>query len=260
MGKGVSVLGIFSGLEGSLEKYIEGFFKDKFGGRVQPVEIAKKLAREMRDSRRVSISKIYVPNEYTVHLYPSDWENISTFASLLSKELQEYVKQKAEEKKYTLAGPPAVKFARDETLASGSIRVESGFSEAPPEEEQPAAEEEPIEHTQRFLPVKDCVRVDTAPLVYGRLQVDAGHDKGKIINLSAVSIVMGRREGCDIVLNDTSVSRRHARLELHRGQYTISDLGSTNGTRVNGVKITTKVLEPGDVVALGTTVCTFKVE
>lgn len=250
--------GMFSGLEGSLEKYIEGFFKDKFGGRVQPVEIAKRLAREMRDSRRVSIHYIYVPNEYTVHLHPSDWDNISTFGSLLAKELQEYIKQKAGEKKYTLAGPPAVKFARDETLTAGSMRLDSAFSEAPPGEEQ--QEEEPIEHTQRFQPVKDPLPVETAPLVYGVLHVEAGPAAGRKINLSAVSISMGRREGCDIVFNDTSVSRRHALLELHRGRYTLTDAGSTNGTWVNGVKVTSKVLEPGDVVTLGTTVCTFKVE
>jgi len=253
-------LGMFSGLEGSLEKYIEGFFKDRSSGRIQPVEIAKRLARAMRDSRRVSISNIYVPNQYTVHLHPSDWENLSAFVSLLSGELQEYVKQKAEEKKYTLAGPPVVNFAGNETMAVGSILVEAAFSEAPPGGEQPVAEKELIEQTQRFIPVKECFKVDMAPMVYGRLQVNAGPDSGKTFNLSAVSVVIGRRSGCDIVLHDTSISRRHARLELHRGRYTISDLGSTNGTMVNGVKINTKVLEPGDVITLGATICTFKVE
>ncbi|MDD2554370.1 MAG: DUF3662 domain-containing protein, partial [Desulfotomaculaceae bacterium] len=67
-------MGMFSGLEGSLEKYIEGFFKDKISGRVQPADIAKKLAREMRDCKRVSVSNIYVPNEYIVFLHHSDWE------------------------------------------------------------------------------------------------------------------------------------------------------------------------------------------
>ncbi len=252
-------MSIFSGLEGSLEKCIEGFFKDKSGGCVQPVEIAKRLAREMRDCRRVSVSNVYVPNHYTVYFHPSDWENISTFASLLSGELQEYVKQKAKEKKYTLAGPPVVDFASDETLTAGSMRVESAFSEMSPEEES-AAEEKPIEHTQFFTPLKDSIRVETVPLVYGRLQVDAGPDMGKIFDLSTDSIVIGRRSDCDIVLKDTSVSRRHARLELHQGRYTISDLGSTNDTLVNGVKINTKVLESGDLVVMGTTVCTFKVE
>lgn len=252
-------MSIFSGLEGSLEKCIEGFFKDKSGGCVQPVEIAKRLAREMRDYRRVSVSNVYVPNHYTVYFHPSDWENISTFASLLSGELQEYVKQKAEEKKYTLAGAPVIDFAPDETLAAGNMRVESAFSEASPVEGH-APEEESIEHTQFFTPHKDCVRVESAPFVYGRLQVEAGPDMGKIFDLSADSIVIGRRSDCDIVLKDTSVSRRHARLELHRSRYTISDLGSTNSTLVNGVKINTKVLEAGDMVVMGTTVCTFKVE
>lgn len=252
-------MGVLSGLEGSLEKYIEGFFKDTFGGRVQPVEIAKRLAREMRNCRRVSINHIYVPNQYMVHLNPSEWEKISAFGTLLSEELQEYIRQKAKEKKYTLTGVPSVSFTRDESLDEGMLRLESGFSEAPALEE-PTALDRDIEHTQRFFPVKDIVRADAAPLVYGILEVDAGPDQGKTFPLSEITILMGRREGCQIILNDTSVSRRHARLELHRGRYTVQDLGSTNGTRVNGVKITTKVLEPGDVLTLGTTVCTFKVE
>jgi len=252
--------GVFSGLEGSLEKYIEGFFKDKLGGGyVQPVEIAKKLAREMRDSRRVSVSCIYVPNEYTVHLHPSDYENITNFSGLLAKELQEYVRQKAEEKRYTLAGRPLVSFACDENLAGGSVRLESRFSESPPEAEK-TPEENSIEHTQRFTLLKEAIKTDTAPLVYGRLVIDAGPDRGKTFNLSNVSIVIGRREDCGIILNDTSISRRHARLELSQGRYVITDIGSTNGVVVNGEKILTKVLEPGDVLTLGTTVCTFKVE
>lgn len=252
-------MGMFSGLEGSLEKYIEGFFKDKFGGRVQPVDIAKRLAREMRDGRRVSVSNIYVPNDFTVHLNPSDWDHISNFASTLAKELEEYVKQKAAEKKYTLAGPPAVRFTLDETLAPGGLKLEPAFSEAPAVEEGAAPPEEPLENTQPFQPVKDC-RSYTAPLVYGYLVVDTGPDAGKKYSLSSVSVSIGRHEDCDIVLSDNSVSRRHARLELHRGRYTVSDEGSTNGTWVNGVKITSKVLEPGDTVTLGTTSCTFKVE
>ncbi|BAF59967.1 MAG: DUF3662 domain-containing protein [Pelotomaculum sp.] len=250
---------LFSDLEGSLEKYIEGFFKDKFGGRIQPVEIAKKLAREMRDARRVSISNIYVPNRYNVHLHPSDWENISQFASLLSGELQEYIRQKAEEKKYTLAGPPDVKFSRDETVPSGGMKVESEFGAIPSGEGGLEAGES-IENTQRFVSVRDSFRMEAPAPVHGYLQVKAGPDRGKVFKLGDISMIIGRREGCDIVLNDSSVSRRHARLELHRGRYTITDLGSTNGTMVNGVRINSKALEPGDVITLGTTVFIFKVE
>jgi len=252
---------VFSGLEGSLEKYIEGFFKEKFGGRVQPVEIAKMLAREMRDYRRVSISKIYVPNEYTVYLNPIDWENVSDFATMLSKELSEYVSQKAGEKKYTLAGLPSVILDQDENLAPGSIRIQSGFSETPSEDEgQPLAGKEPIEHTQRFFPVKESIRPGTLPSFGSCLRVDEGPDQGKTFSIGAPPIIIGRRQDCDIVLSDTSISRSHARLDLYQGRYVITDLGSTNGVIVNNVLVKTKALDSGDVIILGTTVCTFKVE
>ncbi|MFX4261677.1 FhaA domain-containing protein [Pelotomaculum propionicicum] len=253
-------MGMFSGLEGSLEKYIEGFFKDSFSGRVQPVDIAKKLAREMRDNRRVSISNIYVPNEYTVFLHQSDWESISAFSGALARELQDYVSHKAEEKKYSLAGRPLVKFITDDNISTGSIVVESCFSEAPPEEEKNTVVPEPLEHTQRFTPVKDSPPPDSKPLQYAKIRVDAGPERDKIFSLNKVTMVIGRREDCDIVLSDDSISRSHARLDLHRGVYTIHDLGSTNGIRVNGEKVTSRALKPGDVVTLGTTVCTFKVE
>lgn len=253
-------MGVFSGLEGSLEKYIEGFFKDSFNGSIQPVEIARKLAREMRDCRRVSVKNIYVPNEYTVCLHPSDYENVSNFASMLSQELQEYITKKADEKRYTLAGPPAVKFIPDENLAAGKIKMKSVFNEALLTETQSGMFKEHIEHTQPFLPVKESIKTDTVPLIYGRLLVEEGPDKGKKYDLTAVSLTLGRRKDCDIVFNDSSISRRHARLELHRGVYTITDLGSTNGTRINGIKINSKLLEPGDVISLGTTTCLLKVE
>ncbi|MCG9968468.1 DUF3662 and FHA domain-containing protein [Pelotomaculum terephthalicicum JT] len=253
-------MGVFSGLEGSLEKYIEGFFKDRFKGRVQPAEIAKKLAREMRDRRRVSVNRIYVPNKFTVHLNASDYDHIAAIASAFSGELQEYVNQKAREKKYTLAGPPAVDFVREELEETGFIKIESGFSEAPPEDEPAEADAGVLEHTQLFRLAKDITVVEKTPAVYARLKVEAGPEKGRIINLSKASQVIGRHAGCDIVLNDFSVSRRQARLEWVQGRFAITDLGSTNGTWVNGSRIVSKVLEPGDEVALGTTVCAFKVD
>jgi hypothetical protein len=256
---GGAKMGMFSGLEGSLEKYIEGFFKDGFSGRVQPVEIAKKLAREMRDRKRVSISNIYVPNEYTIFLHHSDWESIITFTGSLSRELQDYISHKAAEKKYTLSGLPMVKFVTDENISPGNIRVESMFSEAPCEEKN-VMEPEHIENTQRFTPVKGGTRPEPAPLVHVKLHVDTGPERGRSFNLNKELVVIGRSEDCDVVLSDTSISRNHARLELHGGAYTIYDLGSTNGTRVNGDKITSKLLAAGDVVMLGTTTFTFKVE
>lgn len=257
---GVIFLGIFSGLEGSLEKYIEGFFKGKYKGHVEPAEIAKQLAREMRDHRRVGVNKIYVPNQYTVHLSATEYDQISTIAATLSRELHDYVKQKAIEKKYTLTGAPEVNFASDDLRRDGSIRIESEFSESPPEDKPPEAGSMPLERTQRFRLARGLAAIEKKPDPSGRLQINDGPDRGKCFNLGTAALVLGRRAGCHIILNDSSVSRRHAQIEWHRGQYTITDLGSTNGTKVNGVRVKASVLEPGDVVALGTTICTFKVE
>ncbi|MDD3652952.1 MAG: DUF3662 and FHA domain-containing protein [Desulfotomaculaceae bacterium] len=254
-------MGVFSGLEGSLEKYIEGFFKGKYKGHVEPAEIAKRLTREMRDRRQVSINKIYVPNQYTIHLNPAEYDQISTIASALSRELNDYLEQKSFEKKYTLTGPPAVSFAKDDLMRAGCIRIESEFSEAPPDDELPKAEKMRLEQTQRFrLATKGMADIEKKPDSFGWLKIEEGPDQGKYFNLGKGTMLLGRRAGCDIVLSDSSVSRRHAQIEWSRGQYSIIDLGSTNGTKVNGVRVTTRILKPGDTVALGTTICTFKVE
>ncbi len=253
-------MGLFSGLEGSLEKYIEGFFKDKVSGPVQPADIAKKLAREMRDHRRVSISSIYVPNEYTVFLHHTDWDGISSFSGALADELQDYISHKAAERKYSLAGRPLIKFVADGNIAAGSIVVESYFSDVPAEEEKSDPKFAPLEYTQHFTPVKDKSLSDVTLLVHAKIRVESGPDRDKIFNLNKASVVIGRREGCDIVLTDDSISRKHARLDRRRDVYTIHDLGSTNGIKVNGDKITARELKSGDVLTLGVTVCTFKVE
>lgn len=254
-------MGLFSGLEDSLEKYIEGFFKDKFKGRVQPVEIAKRLAREMRDNRRVSVNNIYVPNEYKVTLHPEDWENIGAFNKLLALELRDYIKQKAEEKGYTPVAAPVVILEKDEQVEQGHIQIESHFSEGlplPGEEEQSDNAAELLEeeqHTQIFQPVKDITLEVATPY----LVVQEGHDAGKEFTLTGHHYVIGRRETCDIVLHDPSVSRKHAQLDKVEEKYILTDLNSTNGTYVNGQKVVKKTLEQGDIITFGTTICIYKV-
>jgi hypothetical protein len=262
-------VGLFSGLEGNLEKYIEGFFKDKFKSRVQPAEIAKQLAREMRNNRRVSVSNTYVPNEYTVILHPEDWESIGAFNQLLALELQDYLLQKAEEKGFTLVGHPVVTVEKNEETSPGNITVQSNFGEAVPvnleslRKEQPPREveaDEDVAHTQMFKPVKDAATLPTKTVSSGKLTVAAGHDAGKVFILSNYPLTVGRRDLNDIVLKDPSISRRHAQFEYVGGTYILTDLNSTNGTYINGVRITQRALEPGDEITFGTTVCNFKVE
>jgi hypothetical protein len=256
-------VGLFSGLEGSLEKYIEGFFRDKFKGRVQPVDIAKRLAREMRDKKRVSVNLVYAPNEYTVYLSREDWQAVGSIAGALASELQEYLSQKAVEKDFTLVARPLVIIQGDENLKPGQLRVESVFSASP----QLAGEVpgdgrvEEFEDTLCYRSLRDTspvpvVKQDTHYL----LVVQEGPQKGRIYELEGFPLVVGRREGSDVLLSDNSISRRHARLEFSGGAWAVTDLGSTNGTFVNGLRVNNKELAPGDVVKFGSTLCMLKVE
>ena len=241
-----------------MEKYIEGFFKDKFKSRVQPAVIAKRLAREMRDRKRVGINKIYVPNSFSVYLNAEDFESISTLALSLSKELQDYVSQKAEEKQYTLAGAPVVEFVMEENEETGYIHIVSSFSEDMPE---PVAQDEKVlEQTQTFTLTNEMIAFKQRERRNPWLEVAVGPERGRIIQISKSYQLVGRHSGCDILLRDSSISRRQARLELDGDSVVIEDLGSANGTWVNGVRISRKTLTPGDEIALGTTVCIFKVD
>lgn len=249
-------MGIFSNLEGNLEKLIEGFFKERSGGRLEPVEIARRLFREMRDKKMVSISNVYVPNEYIVSLNPADLENISALSTKLAEEMEGYIREKSLVKRYILTGRPAVRIKPGEDVPPGELRIGSTFSEPPPEE----PEKEKIEQTQTFKPLKlkePVLRSDPN----GLIEVRSGPESGSIFALKKFPSVIGRRPCCDIMLNDSAVSRRHARLDRQDGRYSITDLDSTNGTSVNGARITGKVLlSPGDVITLGTTVFVFKVD
>ena len=258
-------MGFFSGLEGSLEKYIEGFFRDKFRGRVQPLDIAKKLAREMRERKRVSVNLVYAPQEYDVFLHPEDYSAISYLAGALSRELQDYISQKAGEKEFTLVAHPLVKFHEDGDLKPGQIRVSGKFGNSgsgdPGDGVDEALVKNEFEDTLNYRPSRD-----TAPIPVARpgqaclLKVMDGPLAGKVFRLDGYAVVIGRRESCDITLPDANMSRRHARLEPQKNGWLLTDLDSTNGTFVNGDRIIVKKLEHGDSVKFGATMCAFKVD
>ncbi|GAB6157377.1 DUF3662 and FHA domain-containing protein [Desulfotomaculum varum] len=257
---------LFSGLESSLEKYIEGFFKDKFSAdaRVQPTDIAKKLARAMRDKRRVSVSHVYVPNEYTVKLHATDYQVISPMAALLSEELADYLVQKAAEKKFTLVGRPRITFVEGENLVAGDIVIESKFGVpdtgqmAEPVGPTPAVPAD-NQDTRDYRPLSDTAPLfDLKPKYSAVLVVEEGKDAGKEFPLTDYRTSIGRRDTCDIVLTDSSVSRRHAQIEKTGGRFWLTDLNSTNGTYVNGLPVDKTELTTGDVITVGNTVLVFK--
>lgn len=271
-------MGFLSKLEKLSEKYIEGFFREKFPGQLQPADMAKSLVREMRDRKTVSVAHTYVPGEYTVFVSAADYEKIGAFAGSLAGELAAFIAAKANEKGYVLAGGPKVEIGPDEALGSGQMRVTSKFGSPEdmgqtPEGEEPAQENRPpagestlVAARERLagMAAADCgfdrtlTRMTALQPKYV-LVVKSGLNDAYKFPLGRHNFTIGRRRSCDLCLLDTGISREHARIEYRDGIYYIIDLGSTNGTYVNSVRVSVSKIEPGDVIKLGATWLEFKV-
>ncbi|HWJ03326.1 MAG TPA: DUF3662 and FHA domain-containing protein [Verrucomicrobiae bacterium] len=248
---------IIAKFEQLAEKMFTGAFK-KNPKPVQPVEIAKRLVREMQQHKRVSVSAIYVPNVYKVYLNPEDWSGIGSFATSFSHELAKYLLQQGQLGGYTFVSHPLVEIEPGD-LATGQIEVVCEFDESI----VPAAESfiEPVEKREATLVFADkSFSPETLRRESGFvLEVVEGPDAGKRFQLSNSTMFLGRQSECELYLEDIKVSRRHATLAFRDGEYFLDDLGSTNGTFVNGRRIGRTKIIPGDRVSIGNSVMELRV-
>jgi Protein of unknown function (DUF3662)/FHA domain len=231
---------------------------------VQPVELARKLAKEMDSHKTASVSRVYVPNEYTVYLSKQDRTKLEGYERSLEQELSGYLLEHARRRGYDLLTRPAVNFQTDERLRLGEFGIQTRLVKPPAHEgEAPSQGEEG--HTMVYSAVREREREREKPdkspqagLVQTRAIVSLG-DRRYV--LDGPKAVIGRSKECDCVLRDPNVSRRHA--ELRRsdtGDWQILDLGSTNGVKVNGRQVSSSRLRPGDEVTLGTSSFSFDIE
>jgi FHA domain-containing protein len=253
-------------LEAKIAGAVEGAFGRAFKSRVQPVEIARKLAKEMSDNRAVSVSHTYVPNEYAVYLSGTDREQFQSFESALKKELSDYLLEHARREGLALTTRPRVALETDDRLRTGEFGIQAWLSaEALGEVERdgdPAvasAAAADFGHTMVYSPDRAPRKIETLPpgqpseraMLVG---------EGRRTILSGDRVVVGRSRDCDVVLDDPNVSRRHLELRRDPAGWTAVDLGSTNGVKVNGRRIEEAPLEPGDEIALGVSRLAFEVE
>jgi hypothetical protein len=216
--------------EKKLDRLVNGAFAKAFKSEVQPVEVAAGLQRELDDRATiVSRSRTVVPNVFVVELSPSDFERLSAYEATVNEELATLVREYAQQQRYAFVGPAEVTLAADPGLGTGLFRIRSEVRPGP----------------QPDLPAH--VDVSGQP----HLEVD-----GVTYPLHAVTR-LGRGTDVDIRIDDPGVSRHHAEIVLGTDT-TIRDLGSTNGTLVNGRMITSVVLEEGARIQLGTTTLTFR--
>jgi hypothetical protein len=251
---------ILRNLEAKLEGLFEGAFSRTFKSKVQPVEIARKLAKEMQDNKTVSISRTYVPNQYIVYLSPDDRSQFEGYEDGVKKELSDYLLETARSEGLALLTRPTVDFETDERLGLGEFGIQA-LLVRPPEEEGAAAvgEPEPADfgHTMVYSVDREARRMDAPAAFGGRAMLVGG---GKRTVLSGNRVTIGRSRDCDVTLDDANVSRRHAELRREGGAWVVADLGSTNGVKVNGHRVGQQPLQPGDEITLGLERLVFEVE
>jgi hypothetical protein len=260
--EGDGTISVLRNLEQRIENLVEGVFSRAFSSQVQPVEIARKLAKEMDAHRTASVSRVYVPNQYTVWLSVQDRERLEGYESSLEQELSAYLLEHARRHDYALLTRPEVDLESDERLRLGEFGIQTRLVK-PPARQGEAPEQGEQGHTMVYsVPPKDTKsrkrRDSTAHLTETKAIVSL--DDRRYV-LDGPIAVLGRSRDCDCVLNDANVSRRHA--ELRRGStgdWQIVDLGSTNGVKVNGRQVDASRLGPGDEVLLGTVRFIFDVE
>ena len=205
--------------ERRLERLVEGVFAKTFRRGLMPIEVGKRLSREMDVRRTVGVRGIIVPNRFTVVVSAEDYEErIAKMEQALRTDLAAYAREHAREEGYATVGPLEVVFEVGGNLGPGEFLVSSSMEEGP-----------------GGGPV--------GALVTG---------EGRRIELGAEPVVIGRNPDCDLVLNDAEVSRHHAEIRREEGAFLVVDLGSLNGTKVNGAGVAGPTqLEDGDQITIG---------
>jgi Protein of unknown function (DUF3662)/Inner membrane component of T3SS, cytoplasmic domain len=210
--------------EQRIERLVEGAFSRGLRGGLQPVEIGRRLTREMDLMRRVGVRGLTAPNAFVVTLSATDAARFDSFLDALARELGDAAREHARSEGYEFVGPIEVELQSDESLKPGRYMVRAQMREG-----------------VMGLPAASLLLPD-----------------GSRIPLGTEPVVIGRMPECTVVLSDANVSRRHVEIRRRGSDVVVVDLQSTNGTRVNGHPVRERVLEDGDDITVGTTILRFQ--
>ncbi len=264
-------MSVLRSLESRIAGLVEGTFSRAFRSEVRPVEIARKLAREMEEHKSPSLSQTYVPNEYRVFLSVADRERFADYEEALGTELAAYLLEHARAERLALLSAPVVRFETGEELGLGEFGIQTKLA-APARDRSPALGPVHSKDPERGSPPAQSGRT----MIYstaGRLSeplADRAHMRrqtalllldGKRVVVGPAGATLGRSRECDVVLDDPNTSRRHAEIRPRGGSWILVDLGSTNGCSLNGKRIDGPgVIQAGDRIEIGTSVITFELE
>ncbi len=280
-------MSVFRRIEQSLETTFERGFRRAFKSQLQPVELARKLAREMDVNKTISVAKVYVPNEYTVHLSPQDHEAFASYETTLTHELATYLEAHARGNGFSLVAPPTVTITTDPDLRGGEFGISCRMADAPaavPTSASAVPPPAPVSEPEAEVPQPDDslgavptpVVTPPAPVasanpalagVSGTQVISAADAQASGLHPETMILIMngeripltkrvtslGRSRERDIVVADPNVSRQHCEIRHVGYDYFLIDLDSTNGVSVNGRPVTRHALANGDVITMGAT-------
>ncbi|HZN14057.1 MAG TPA: DUF3662 and FHA domain-containing protein [Acidimicrobiales bacterium] len=209
--------------ERRLERIVEGVFAKAFRSGLQPVEVGRRITREMDLGRTVGVRGVIAPNHFTITIDPSDHERFTSYEEALVRELADAAREHARDEGYRFLGPVTVEL-ETAAVGPGVFQLVAEVREGP-----------------GGGPHASLVSADGS-------RVDLGEDP----------VTIGRLDDCEIQLSDKNVSRRHAEIRREAGGFVVVDLDSTNGTKVNGARVKRRDLVEGDEVTVGATTLRFE--
>jgi Protein of unknown function (DUF3662)/FHA domain len=250
-------MGLIGRFEKGLDRAVNGVFAKAFRSEVQPVEIASALRRECDDKAAVvTRDRTIAPNTFVVELGKADHERLGEWEQALGTELSTAVHEHARQQRYAFVGPVTVAFAEADDLDTGVFRVRSATGAAPGADGPIAAGPPPnmVAPGPAGPVAADQGAAGGTPWLSPPAPASASLDvEGRIHRLAAPVTVIGRSTDADIVLDDAGVSRRHAEVHLVDGRARVIDLGSTNGTFVDGERVHAGNLTEGSTITVGRT-------
>jgi len=211
-------------VERRLERLVEGVFSKAFRGGLQPVELGRRLTREVDAGRTVSVRGTVAPNHAVITLSEIDAERFESFAEALVRELEDAMREHARDRSYRFIGPVKVELFQDPDFKKSEFTMVVEVRQGPG-------------------------GMPAAALVLG---------DGSRVAVGEDPVILGRAPECDIELADATVSRRHAEVVRDGDAWFIRDLGSSNGTKLNGAGVVDQILNDGDEIRLGAVTLRFE--
>jgi hypothetical protein len=250
-------MGVLRTVESKLEGLVEGVFNRAFRARVQPVELARRLAKEMESYKTVSVSRTYVPNEYIVFLSREDRRQFEGYEPALLEELAAHLLDHAAREGLALLTRPKVSFETDRRLRMGEFGIQPRLVK-PPAAEREEASQGDLGATMVYSATR-AQRAAAPPAEPAAVRALLTMD-GKTFVLDQPRAVVGRSRRCDFAVEDPNISRRHFELQRRGAEWYVVDLESTNGIAVNGRRVSSARLQTGDEITAGTSRMRFELD